>query len=97
MKELEPKVAIVKKDEKQQDQKKQLIFSSKHRPGLKLFALDPEEGIVYEVKIEDTKTMVLGSDKKTSSKTAKINPDHPMMWSLNLKNATRKFKKQFAL
>jgi len=87
---LKPKTALERKQEKEQEQKK--LMTGRFHPGLKLFALDPKKGIIYEVKIETQDTIVYNSKVKKSSRKATINPTHPTLWSLNLKNAKRKFK-----
>lgn len=89
MLELTPKIAVNTKDKRQQPQKK--IHIGKYRKGLKLFALDIEKQEVYEVVVENQTDFDLSKARKVSSYKASINPKHPIMWCLNIKNAQRKF------
>lgn len=77
--------------EKQQEFK--LIGSQKRQPGQKLWAcnLDTEE--FYEVKIQKNDVLDVFSKHNVGALKAYVNPDHPMLWAINRKNAIRKFMK----
>lgn len=68
-----------------------LVGATRRRRGLKLFALDSTSGAVYEVAVEDKKTLDLTDDKGVGKFQANIHPDHKLLWALNISNALRKF------
>jgi hypothetical protein len=68
------------------------IGSTKYIKGLKLFALNRETLEVYEIPIKTKKVIDL-NEKSHSVNRIEINPKHPMIWALNMKNAIRKFSK----
>lgn len=82
-----PKTAIEQKTMAEQKQKRFAV--GKYRKGLKLYAADFVRMQIYEVEIRDREGVTYG--KKQSKKTADINPSHPHVWALNIKNAKRKF------
>lgn len=84
---IKPKITVEQKAVAEQRQKRFSV--GKFRKGLKLYAADFEKMQIYEVVIEDNKELVFG--KKESAKKADINPNHPHVWALNIKNAKRKF------
>lgn len=82
-----------------EEQKQQFRFigqAKKPFKNAKLYALDIEAREIYEVKIvkQEETAKIEGEDKYSVSGSAKaqINPDHPVLWALNDKNALRKFK-----
>lgn len=81
------KQAIVLPIKKKHEYK--LIGSLRYRKGLKLYAINEDEN-VYLVDVLDKK--VLDLDKGAGIKKAVINPNHRMVWALNVKNAIRKLK-----
>lgn len=76
--------------EKQREFK--LIGSHRKKRGQKLFALDKEKLKIYEVEIHRKEVLDLTKKVKTTHK-AIVNPKHPMLWAINIKNAIRKFNK----
>lgn len=86
---IKDETSIERKTQKEQKAKK--LMTGKYRKGLKLFAIDFQKMRIYEVGIQHRKDFVVGSNKKDSSRTADINPNHQHLWALNLKNAIRKF------
>lgn len=64
-----------------------------------LYALNTETYEIYEVKMETKQVIAIKSLKKAeANKEAAhskvyINPDHPIKWASNKKNALRKFLK----
>ena len=91
---LKPKVKLEQKQNKVQEEKK--IMTGKYMKGLHLYALDPKENRVYKVVIEEVKDYVFGGGVQATRK-ANINPEHPIKWCLNMKNAIRKFEKQYKI
>lgn len=81
---IEHKIEIKKKQEFK------IIGSQRKRRGQKLFALNKEKLQVYEVEIQRKEAVDITSKRQTSHK-AVINPNHPMLWAINRKNAIRKF------
>lgn len=74
------------KQEKEQEQK--FLYSSRKQKGQTLFAFNPDDNTVYKVEIE--KESVIFKKKEKIIYKAQVNPKHPVMWALNLKNAKRK-------
>lgn len=69
-----------------------LIGSQIKRPGQHLYAYNSEKEEVYKVVLKKVDTIDLDK-KQASSFRAEVNPKHPMLWAINIKNAIRKFKK----
>lgn len=70
---------------------------SRLKEGLNLYALDNETGEIYEVQVQKregerkTKKNGKGNFIIEGSHRADVNPNHKLIWALNLKNAYRKF------
>lgn len=73
------------KQEEEQEQK--FLYSSRKQKGQTLFAFNPDDNTVYKVDIQKK---VSSDEKEKGTHKAKVNPKHPVMWALNLKNAKRK-------
>lgn len=66
--------------------------------GLSLYGLNNETGEIYKLKIRDKGKKELGMKKNSKGNfiregkfKADVNPNHKLIWALNLKNAYRKF------
>ena len=75
--------------EKQREFK--LIGRQLKQKGQKLYGFDTLKNTVYEVEIQKQEVIDIQKNKVSSNK-AIVNPNHPMLWAINLKNAIRKFK-----
>lgn len=83
---IESKIQTKKKQEFKQ------IGSTQRKRGQFLFALDPDTNIAYKVDVQKV-TIADFTKSDASSHKAVINPNHPILWAINLKNAQRKFQK----
>lgn len=85
----------IKVESKIQAEKKQefkQIGRTIKKPGQHLFAYNTETSKVYKVEIQQVKTVDFTKTDCSPSR-AIVNPNHPMLWAINLKNAERKFGK----
>ena len=83
---IEHRVDVKKKQEYK------LIGRHIKKPGQHLFALNTDTKEVYKVELQKINTIDINR-KNVSTSKAVVNPEHPMLWSINLKNAIRKFNK----
>lgn len=87
-----PEIRTESKQEKKQKQEFKFIGSMRKRRGHKLFGLCPDKG-AYEVEIKDKKTFDMSKKNEHGQFKAVINPNHSMVFALNIKNAKRKFSR----
>ena len=85
---IESKIQAEKKQEFKQ------IGRTIKKPGQHLFALNIDNNRVYKVEVQQVKTIDFEKTDVSPNK-AVVNPNHPMLWAINLKNAERKFSKNF--
>ena len=88
---IKPKVQLEQVHEKKQEFKHFARIRKKGR-NLTLFALDPESGEVYKVKIEKRSQLDISSMKEVATHKAVVNPNHPTVFKLNVKNAKKFFR-----
>lgn len=89
----------VKKEARQIMENLKQVGSTRSRlkEGLRLYALDNGTGDIYEVQVQKregerkTKKNGKGNFIIEGSHRADVNPNHKLIWALNLKNAHRKF------
>lgn len=79
------------KKKKQQEFK--FLGSSKRKRGQFLFAYDPDKNLVYKVDVVIRKEFNPFEKKEVGQYKVVLDPRHKMLWSINHKNATRKFLK----
>ena len=84
---IEHKIPVEKKQEYK------MIGRAFKRRGQYLFALNNTTNEVYKVPIQKVDTIDI-QKKDASTNKAVINPNHKMLWAINLKNAKRKFERQ---
>ena len=88
----------VKKEARQIMENSKQVGSTRSRlkEGLNLYALDNETGEIYKVQVQKregerkTKKDGKGNFIIEGSHRADVNPNHKLIWALNLKNAYRK-------
>lgn len=78
------------KQKKQQEFK--FIGSVRRKKGQTLFAVDPQTREVYKVPMERRVALDLSNKKEVAKTKAVVDPAHPLIWALNIKNAKRKLK-----
>jgi len=71
--------------------------STAPKRGQFMFAWDTDKNEAYKVVLEEKTAYNVSEEKGVGKYNAKINAKHPMLWAINLKNATRKFKKKLNL
>lgn len=73
------------------------FLGSQKRPhkGMKLYALDLKEEHIYEVKMTktDVQINIKQPNQPQQKYRAEINPEHVMVWAVNMRTATKKFLK----
>ncbi len=71
------------------------IGSVINKKGCFLFALDIDNNIVYKVDIQQKKVFHTDKKREIGKYIAHINPKHPLLYAINIKNAVRKFSKKY--
>ena len=86
---LKQEVQLEQKQEKEQEYK--FLFSTKKKGGNQtLFAFNPDDNSVYKIDIQKKVAFDPFKKQEKGTHSAQVNPKHPMLWALNMRNAKRK-------
>jgi flagellar biosynthesis/type III secretory pathway chaperone len=86
---------IESKAEIKQQQEFKHIGHGRKRKGLIMYAFDYDKQTIYPVKLVKKVVFDTTKNNEVAMYVAFINPNHPHLYAMNLKNAIRKFEKMF--
>lgn len=89
------KTKIEHKQQKEKQQEYKFIGSSTRKRGQFLFGLDIDKNEVYQIHLVAKKEFDITKHREVGHCQVTVNPTHPVLYAVNLKNATRKFKKRY--
>jgi len=94
IRDLKPQVEVTQEKEIKQEFK--FLGSARRKKGQNLYSWNPLTGEVVQVNL--TRRIAFDISKKQEQGNFKIviNPNHPLLWALNQKNAEKKFRKMLA-
>ena len=89
------KLKIEHEQKREVKQEYKFIGNTRKKRGQFLFALDLDKNLVYKVEVQSKKAFDTAKKQEIGIYKATINPNHPILYALNLLNAIRKFKKLY--